>query len=101
MMSIFSPRSSETTIRTRDPRGPTQAPTGSTPSACETTAIFDRYPGSRATLVISTSPSAISGTSSSKSFLISSESRRETMMLGPRVEEETSLMTALMRCEWS
>ena len=42
MMSIFSPRSSETTIRTRDPRGPTQAPTGSTPSACEITAIFDR-----------------------------------------------------------
>jgi len=33
MMSIFSPRSSETTMRTRDPRGPTQAPTGSTPSA--------------------------------------------------------------------
>ena len=35
MMSIFSPRSSETTIRTREPRGPTQAPTGSTPSAWE------------------------------------------------------------------
>ena len=31
MMSIFSPRSSDTTMRTRDPRGPTQAPTGSTP----------------------------------------------------------------------
>ena len=28
--------------RTRDPRGPTQAPTGSTPEACETTAIFER-----------------------------------------------------------
>ena len=42
MMSIFSPRSSETTMRTREPRGPTQAPTGSTPSACETTAIFER-----------------------------------------------------------
>src|ERR1044072_1161785 len=48
MMSIFSPRSSETTIRTREPRGPTQAPTGSTPSACATTAILERYPGSRA-----------------------------------------------------
>ncbi len=35
MMSIFSPRSSETTMRTREPRGPTQAPTGSTPSAWE------------------------------------------------------------------
>ncbi len=43
MMSIFSPRSSETTMRTRDPRGPTHAPTGSTPSAWETTAIFARY----------------------------------------------------------
>ena len=42
MMSIFSPRSSDTTMRTREPRGPTQAPTGSTPSACETTAIFER-----------------------------------------------------------
>ena len=36
-------------MRTREPRGPTQAPTGSTPSACETTAIFERKPGSRAT----------------------------------------------------
>ena len=42
MMSIFSPRSSETTMRTRDPRGPTHAPTGSTPSVCETTAIYER-----------------------------------------------------------
>jgi hypothetical protein len=51
--------------------------------------------------VISTRPSAISGTSSSNSALISSGSRRETMMLGPRVEDETSLMTALTRWEWS
>jgi hypothetical protein len=42
MMSIFSPRSSETTIRTREPRGPTHAPTGSTPWACDSTAIFER-----------------------------------------------------------
>ena len=42
MMSIFSPRSSDTTMRTREPRGPTHAPTGSTPEACETTAIFER-----------------------------------------------------------
>ena len=28
--------------RTREPRGPTQAPTGSTPSVLETTAIFER-----------------------------------------------------------
>ena len=42
MMSIFSPRSSETTMRTREPRGPTHAPTGSTPWACDSTAIFER-----------------------------------------------------------
>ena len=42
MMSIFSPRSSDTTMRTREPRGPTQAPTGSTPWACDSTAIFER-----------------------------------------------------------
>ena len=48
-------------MRTREPRGPTHAPTGSTPWACDSTAIFERYPGSRATPRISTSPSAISG----------------------------------------
>ncbi len=88
-------------MRTREPRGPTQAPTGSTPSACETTAIFERQPGSRATPVISTSLSAISGTSSSKSFLISSGLRRETTMLGPLVSAETSVITALTRMPWS
>jgi hypothetical protein len=41
------------------------------------------------------------GTSSSKSFLISSGSRRLTMIDGPFVEGETSLMTALMRWPWS
>ena len=47
--SIFSPRSSFTTMRTREPFGPTQAPTGSTPGSFELTAIFERCPGSRAT----------------------------------------------------
>jgi hypothetical protein len=32
---------------------------------------------------------------------MSSGSRRETMIDGPFVEGETSLMTALMRWEWS
>ncbi len=101
MMSIFSPRSSDTTIRTRDPLGPTHAPTGSTPSLWDMTAIFDRQPGSRATSVISTRLSAISGTSSSKSFLISSELRRETTTLGPLFSEETSVITAFTRIPWS
>src|SRR5512140_3230447 len=87
MMSIFSPRSSDTTMRTREPLGPTHAPTGSTPCACDSTAIFERYPGSRATPRISTRPSAISGTSSSNSVLISSGSRRETITWGPFVPE--------------
>ena len=101
MMSIFSPRSSDTTMRTRDPRGPTQAPTGSTPEVWETTAILERYPGSRATFWISTRPSAISGTSSSNSLRMSSGERRETMMLGPFTCSETSVMIAFTRAPWS
>ena len=64
-MSIFSPRSSLTTMRTRAPRAPTQAPTGSTLWSFDQTAIFVRCPGSRAQARSSTMPSAISGTSSS------------------------------------
>ena len=37
---LAAPR--ETRIRTREPRGPTQAPTGSTPWACDSTAILAR-----------------------------------------------------------
>src|SRR5262249_10357610 len=40
MMSIFSPCNSLTTACTRDPRMPTQAPTGSTDESREITAIF-------------------------------------------------------------
>ena len=101
MMSIFSPRSSLTTIRTRDPRGPTQAPTGSTPWTCEITAIFERQPGSRATPRISTRPSAISGTSSLKSSRTSWSERRLTITCGPLVELRTSVMTVLTRAPWS
>ena len=88
-------------MRTREPRGPTQAPTGSTPSAWETTAIFERKPGSRATPTTSTSSSAISGTSSANSFLISSGLLRETTTLGPFPSAETSVMTAFTRMPWS
>ena len=41
-MSIFSPRSSLTTMRTRAPRAPTQAPTGSTLLSLDQTAILVR-----------------------------------------------------------
>ena len=111
MMSMRSPRSSLTTMRTREPRGPTQAPTGSTPSACEMTAILQRpgdglpsrprAPVSRATYLISTRPSAISGTSSSNSLRTSSSLRRERITCGPLVESWTLTMTALMRPPWS
>ncbi len=57
MMSIRSPRSSWTTLWTRDPFMPTQAPTGSTSRSLERTAIFVRKPGSRATLRMETTPS--------------------------------------------
>ena len=49
MMSIFSPCNSLTTAWTREPRMPTQAPTGSIEESLEITAILAREPGSRAT----------------------------------------------------
>src|SRR5437763_233766 len=55
-MSTFSPRSSLVTMRTRAPRAPTQAPTGSTLASFDQTAILVRWPGSRAHALISTTP---------------------------------------------
>ena len=55
-MSTFSPRSSLVTMRTRAPRAPTQAPTGSTLGSFDQTAILVRCPGSRAAALISTTP---------------------------------------------
>src|SRR5579884_1745754 len=55
-MSIFSPRSSSTMDCTRDPLGPTQAPTASTLRSRETTATSRRAPASRAMALISTIP---------------------------------------------
>ena len=91
-MSTFSPRSSFTTMRTRAPRAPTQAPTGSTLGSLDHTAIFVRWPGSRATAFSSTMPSAISGTSSSKRRLIRPGWVRDTTICGPLVVLRTSTM---------
>ena len=44
------------TAWTREPRIPTQAPTGSTPSCSAATATFERCPASRAIFLISTCP---------------------------------------------
>ncbi len=57
MMSILSPRSSCTTLWTRDPFIPTHAPTGSTSRSFDFTAILVRNPGSLATLRMVTTPS--------------------------------------------
>ncbi len=91
-MSIFSPRSSLTTMRTRPPRAPTHAPTGSTLWSFDQTAIFVRWPGSRAQALISTMPSAISGTSSSNRRLIRPGWVRETTICGPLGVRRTSTM---------
>ena len=53
MMSIFSPWSSFTTACTREPRMPTQAPTGSIELSRLITPILARLPGSRAAALIS------------------------------------------------
>ena len=89
-MSIFSPRSSCTTAWTRLPFIPTQAPTGSTSPSREETAILARPPGSRAAASMTTTPSAISGTSISKSLRSSSTEARERMICGPRDSRSTS-----------
>ncbi len=57
MMSIFSPFSSWTMACTRMPRGPTQAPTGSTFGIAAAHHDLERLPASRATARISTIPS--------------------------------------------
>ena len=57
IMSIFSLPSSATTLFTRAPLGPTQAPMGSTFSSADQTASLERLPASRAMERISTVPS--------------------------------------------
>ena len=98
--SIFSPRSSLTTMRTREHFGPTHAPTGSTPGSFEITAIFERWPGSRATPLISTMPSSISGTSSANSAFSRPGCERDTTICGPFVPLRTSVMYAFRRSPW-
>ncbi len=90
MMSTRSPASSLDTACTRDPRMPTQAPTGSMRGTRERTPILAREPGSRAQPMISMSPSPISGTSRVNSWIMSSGAVRLTNSCGPRVSERTS-----------
>ena len=90
MMSMRSPASSFETDCTREPRMPTQAPTGSMRGSLERTAILAREPGSRAAPTISTSPCPASGTSSLKSSISSSGRVRLQKSWGPRGSERTS-----------
>ncbi len=76
---------------------PTQAPTGSTSESRELTAIFARPPGSRAAASMTTTPSAISGTSISNSFFRRSTDARERMICGPFDSRSTSITYAWIR----
>ena len=77
-------RQMDSILDTRPPRGPTQAPMGSTSGAVLHTAILVREPASRAMDMISTVPSAISGTSSSNSLFTSTGWVRLMSTWGPR-----------------
>ena len=72
------------TLRTRPPIGPMQAPLAFRPERVDRTAILVRWPASRAIAAISTEPSAISGTSSAKSFFTRLGWVRESVTDGPR-----------------
>ena len=96
MISIFSPFKSATTAFTLSPFTPTQAPTASTFSSFDHTAIFDLEPASLQKLLISTTPSAISVTSFSNSLFTSSGCVLETTIFGPLFVFLTSVTYSLI-----
>ena len=97
MRSMRSPESSFMMVRMREPRMPTQAPTGSTLGLFDFTTILERKPGSRAMSRISTTFSPTSGTSISKRRRMKREAARESTTCGPRWALSTFRMTARMR----
>ena len=96
-ISIRSPASSPDTACTRDPRIPTQAPTGSIRPSLVFTAIFAREPGSRAAPRISMTSSEISGTSTLKSSINICGEVLERMSCGPRFSGRISVSSARIR----
>ena len=84
IISTRSPANSPVTACTREPRIPTQVPTGSKRWSLLLTAILERKPGSRAAALISSKPSSISGTSSSNKRTINSGAMRDKISCGPR-----------------
>src|SRR6266699_3210153 len=97
MMSTRSPAISLDTACTREPRMPTQAPTGSMRGSLLRTAILARTPASRAAPRIWMRPCPTSGTSSLKSSIRNSGAVRVRNSCGPRGSERTSFRYALMR----
>ena len=93
-MSMRSPPSSRTMLCTRDPLSPTHEPTASTRGSVEYTEIFERAPASRATALISTMLSAISGTSASNSRRRKSGWVRDRITCGPLADLSTLITTA-------
>ena len=93
-MSMRSPPSSRTMLWTREPLRPTHDPTASTRGSFENTEIFERAPASRATALISTMLSAISGTSLSNRRRRKSGWVRERMTCGPLADLSTFRTTA-------
>ena len=91
-ISIFSPCNSFTTDWTRLPLMPTQAPTGSIELSDVCTAILALLPGSRATDIISTIPSYISGTSCMNNFAIKLLLVLDRKICGPLGSRLTSWM---------
>ena len=66
-----------------------QAPLALTPAMVGRTEIFERWPASRATAVISTEPSAISGTSSANSLRTRFGWVLDRVICGPRGPRDT------------
>ena len=83
-ISTRSPPNSPETACTREPRIPTQAPTGSIRLSLLLTAILAREPGSRAAPLISSISSPISGTSTRNSSINISGLVRLTNNCAPR-----------------
>ena len=92
MISIFSPLNSWTTLWTRVPFIPTHAPTGSISESLDVTAIFARFPGSRAATIMVTMPSLISGTSVLNRATRNRGCLRDNIIWGPRISCSTSNM---------
>ncbi len=97
MMSTRSPAISFETACTREPRMPTQAPTGSIRGSLLRTAILARAPGSRAAPRMLIRPWPTSGTSSLNSSIRNSGAVRDRNSCGPRGSVRTSFRNALMR----